>query len=94
MFRINRDKPHDMDTNVVFANNQAAIDAIRKTGAKQMFVIPWCGLGQLADGYVGFLPQVMVGQEQPHGHKPMTVIHRPQAKCCISLKILLIIRVY
>lgn len=40
ILEANNDKPHDMDTNLVFANNQAAINAIRKTGAKQMFVIP------------------------------------------------------
>lgn len=29
-------KPHDMDTNLVLKNNQAAIDAIRDEGAEQM----------------------------------------------------------
>lgn len=31
-----RDKPHSMSTNLIFANNQAAIDGIRKTGAEQL----------------------------------------------------------
>jgi endoglucanase len=29
-------KPHDMDTNLILANDQAAINAIRVAGAKQL----------------------------------------------------------
>lgn len=29
-------KPHDMDTNLVLKNDQAAIDAIRAAGAEQL----------------------------------------------------------
>ncbi|KAH7377975.1 putative endoglucanase 1 [Cadophora sp. MPI-SDFR-AT-0126] len=39
-------EPHDMATSLVLANNQAAIDAIRKTGAKQLIIAPgnsWSG---------------------------------------------------
>jgi hypothetical protein len=31
-------KPHDMDTNLILANDQAAINAIRAAGANQLFV--------------------------------------------------------
>jgi endoglucanase len=31
-------KPHDMDTNLILANDQAAINAIRAVGAKQLYV--------------------------------------------------------
>ena len=39
-------EPHDMPGSLVQANNQAAIDAIRATGAKQMIIAPgnsWSG---------------------------------------------------
>ncbi|KAM3073467.1 hypothetical protein ACMFMG_004634 [Clarireedia jacksonii] len=39
-------EPHDMPTSLVLANNQAAINAIRKTGAKNMILAPgnsWTG---------------------------------------------------
>lgn len=39
-------EPHDMPTALVFENNQAAVDAIRATGAKNMLLIPggqWSG---------------------------------------------------
>jgi hypothetical protein len=29
-------KPHDMDTNLIIANDQAAINAIREAGADQL----------------------------------------------------------
>jgi len=29
-------KPHDMDTNLILANDQAAINAIREAGANQL----------------------------------------------------------
>jgi endoglucanase len=31
-------KPHDIDTNLILANNQAAINAIRAAGANQLYV--------------------------------------------------------
>jgi hypothetical protein len=31
-------KPHDMDTNLILANDQAAINAIRAAGADQLSV--------------------------------------------------------
>ncbi|KAF2204521.1 putative endoglucanase 1 [Delitschia confertaspora ATCC 74209] len=39
-------EPHDMKTSLVIENNQAAIDAIRKAGAKQLILAPgnsWTG---------------------------------------------------
>ncbi|KAF2179216.1 glycoside hydrolase family 5 protein [Zopfia rhizophila CBS 207.26] len=39
-------EPHDMKTSLVIQNNQAAIDAIRKAGAKQLILAPgnsWTG---------------------------------------------------
>jgi endoglucanase len=39
-------EPHDMKTSLVIDNNQAAIDAIRKSGAKQLILAPgnsWSG---------------------------------------------------
>ncbi|RVD89433.1 uncharacterized protein DFL_000441 [Arthrobotrys flagrans] len=39
-------EPHDMPTSLVFKNNQAAIDGIRSTSAKQMILAPantWSG---------------------------------------------------
>ncbi|CZR59045.1 probable Endoglucanase 1 [Phialocephala subalpina] len=40
------EKPHDMATSLVLTNDQAAIDAIRKAGAKQLIIAPgnsWTG---------------------------------------------------
>jgi len=39
-------EPHDMPTSLILANNQAAIDAIRKAGAKQLIIAP-------GNGYTG-----------------------------------------
>lgn len=39
-------EPHDMPTELVFKNNQAAVDAIRATGAKNLILVPgnnWSG---------------------------------------------------
>ncbi|KAH8173644.1 cellulase (glycosyl hydrolase family 5) domain-containing protein [Sarocladium implicatum] len=39
-------EPHDMATQLVFDNNQAAVDAIRSTGAKNLILVPgnnWSG---------------------------------------------------
>jgi endoglucanase len=39
-------EPHDMPTTLVLANNQAAVDAIRKTGATNLILVPgnqWTG---------------------------------------------------
>ncbi|KAL0576560.1 hypothetical protein V5O48_005424 [Marasmius crinis-equi] len=45
IFGINNE-PHDMPTSLVLANNQAAIDGIRSTGAQQLILAPgnsWTG---------------------------------------------------
>ncbi|KAK1223101.1 hypothetical protein PQX77_014029 [Marasmius sp. AFHP31] len=45
IFGINNE-PHDMPTSLVLANNQAAIDGIRSTGAEQLILAPgnsWTG---------------------------------------------------
>ena len=42
----NIEQPHDMPTSLVLANDQAAIDAIRNAGAKQLIIAPgnsWTG---------------------------------------------------
>ncbi|TAQ84851.1 hypothetical protein B7494_g6824 [Chlorociboria aeruginascens] len=39
-------EPHDMDTNLILANDQAAINAIRAAGAKQLIIAP-------GNGYTG-----------------------------------------
>lgn len=36
-------EPHDMPTELILANNQAAIDAIRKAGAEQLILVPGNG---------------------------------------------------
>ena len=43
---LTHSKPHDMSTQLVVQNNQAAIDAIRASGAKQLILAPgngWSG---------------------------------------------------
>ncbi|EPE29894.1 (Trans)glycosidase [Glarea lozoyensis ATCC 20868] len=52
-------EPHDMETNLVLANNQAAIDAIRSTGAKQLIIAPgnsWSGGHAWTQSYTGYSP--------------------------------------
>ncbi|KAL2061134.1 hypothetical protein VTL71DRAFT_7407 [Oculimacula yallundae] len=52
-------EPHDMDTNLVLANDQAAIDAIRATGAKQLILAPgngWTGGHSWTESYTGNSP--------------------------------------
>lgn len=47
-------EPHDMPTELVLANNQAAIDAIRGAGAANLIIIPgnsWTGGHAWNDGY-------------------------------------------
>ena len=60
-----------MDNNLVLANNQAAINAIRATGAKQMILAPgggWTGGHSWTTGYAGNTPpnsEVMVRLTDP-----------------------------
>ncbi|THU76619.1 endoglucanase 1 [Dendrothele bispora CBS 962.96] len=42
IFGINNE-PHDMDTQLIVTNNQAAIDGIRSTGAEQLIIAPGNG---------------------------------------------------
>lgn len=64
MLVLTLDKPHDMDTNLIFANNQAAITAIRNTGAKQLYE-PTNGVSSIGtNSYAEFSPQAMPGQER------------------------------
>ncbi|KAH7093408.1 glycoside hydrolase superfamily [Paraphoma chrysanthemicola] len=52
-------EPHDMDTNLIFANNQAAITAIRKAGAKQLILAPgnaWAGARHWTEDWTGNSP--------------------------------------
>ncbi|KAH7124172.1 glycoside hydrolase superfamily [Dendryphion nanum] len=52
-------EPHSMDTNLIFANNQAAIDGIRKTGAKQLILAPgnaWSGARHWTEDWEGNSP--------------------------------------
>jgi endoglucanase len=72
------DKPHDMDTNLIFANNQAAITAIRNTGAKQLYE-PTNGVSSIGtNSYAAFSPQAMPGQEHDIGQKIGQEIHHRQ----------------
>lgn len=64
-------QPHDMDNNLVLTNNQAAINAIRATGAKQLILAPgggWTGGHSWTTGYAGNSPpnsEVMVRLTDP-----------------------------
>ncbi|CZT44395.1 probable endoglucanase 1 precursor [Rhynchosporium secalis] len=52
-------EPHDMETNLVLKNDQAAIDAIRATGAKQLILAPgngWTGGHAWTGAYAGNSP--------------------------------------
>ncbi|OBT45641.1 hypothetical protein VE00_03519 [Pseudogymnoascus sp. WSF 3629] len=52
-------EPHDMDTNLVLANDQAAVDAIRATGALQLIIAPgngWTGGHSWTTPYTGNSP--------------------------------------
>jgi aryl-phospho-beta-D-glucosidase BglC (GH1 family) len=72
------DKPHDMDTNLIFANNQAAITAIRNTSAKQLYE-PTTGEPSIGtNSYAAFSPQAMPGQERDIGQKIGQEIHHRQ----------------
>ena len=60
-----------MDNNLVLANNQAAINAIRATGAKQLIIAPgggWTGGHSWTSGYSGNTPpnsEVMIKLTDP-----------------------------
>lgn len=60
-----------MDNNLVLTNNQAAINAIRATGAKQLILAPgggWTGGHSWTTGYAGNSPpnsEVMVRLTDP-----------------------------
>ncbi|KAG9239318.1 putative endoglucanase 1 [Amylocarpus encephaloides] len=52
-------EPHDMETNLVLANNQAAVDGIRASGAKQMILAPgnsWSGGHSFTQSWAGYSP--------------------------------------
>ncbi|KAH8600953.1 endoglucanase 1 [Bisporella sp. PMI_857] len=50
-------EPHDMQTSLVLANNQAAINGIRRTGAANLIIAPgnaWTGAHAWTTGYTGY----------------------------------------
>ncbi|RDL35283.1 (Trans)glycosidase [Venustampulla echinocandica] len=52
-------EPHDMETSLVLANNQAAVDAIRKAGANQLILAPgnsWTGGHSFTQSWEGYSP--------------------------------------
>ncbi|CAG8958388.1 hypothetical protein HYFRA_00011065 [Hymenoscyphus fraxineus] len=52
-------EPHDMETSLVLANNQAAVDGIRSAGAKQLILAPgnqWSGGHSFTQSWVGYSP--------------------------------------
>ncbi|KAF8750723.1 Cellulase (glycosyl hydrolase family 5) [Rhizoctonia solani] len=60
-------EPHDMPTSLVFANNQAAINGIRATGAKQLILAPgndWTG-GHSWTGHVNASSEYMYKLNDP-----------------------------
>ncbi|KAH8682958.1 glycoside hydrolase family 5 protein [Tricladium varicosporioides] len=56
-------EPHDMPTDLVLANNQAAVTAIRKSGAKQLILAPgnsWSGGHSFTQSWAGYSPSSSV----------------------------------